>query len=240
LLERFKDARARAGIFLDFDGTLSEIVPRPQLAKASPGTAIVLSRLATRYAVVGLISGRPAEEARRLVSVPGIEVFGVYGLSEADSGSPVAGVRDDVEAAARNVRGAWMEDKKVSVAVHYRAAEDVDAAGAVLSGALGAIADRHGLSVMPGKMVIELVPPDTGKGSVIESQWKSRNLSACLYAGDDVADLQAFAALDHLREEGVLTVKVAVRTAETPAALVAAADIVADRPAGLVELLSDL
>jgi trehalose 6-phosphate phosphatase len=93
---------------------------------------------------------------------------------------------------------------------------------------------------MPGKLVIELVPPDTGKGSVIESQWKSRNLSACLYAGDDVADLQAFAALDHLREEGVLTVKVAVRTAETPAALMSAADIVADRPAGLVELLSDL
>jgi hypothetical protein len=54
------------------------------------------------------------------------------------------------------------------------------------------------------------------------------------------ADLQAFAALDQLRAEGVRTVKVAVRSAETPEELVSNADIVVERPAGLVELLSDL
>jgi trehalose 6-phosphate phosphatase len=191
--------------------------------------------------VVGLISGRPAEEVRRLVPVPGIEVFGVYGLSETGPLFPEAKVRDDVESATQKIRGAWVEDKQVSVAVHYRAAEDVDSAGAILSSALQAIAARDGLTVLPGKMVFELVPPDApGKGSVIETQQETRSLLACLYAGDDFADLPAFAALDHLRAEGILTVKVAVRTAETPAQLLSGADIVVDRPAGLVELLSNL
>jgi trehalose 6-phosphate phosphatase len=191
--------------------------------------------------VIGLISGRPAEEVRRLVPVPDVEVFGVYGLSEAGPVFPVTKVREDVESATRKIRGAWVEDKRVSVAVHYRAAEDVDSAGAILSSALGAIAARDGFTVLPGKMVFELVPQDTpGKGSVIETQQETRSLLACMYAGDDFADLHAFAALDRLRSAGILTVKVAVRTAETPAQLVSGADIVVHRPAGLVELLSDL
>jgi trehalose 6-phosphate phosphatase len=61
-----------------------------------------------------------------------------------------------------------------------------------------------------------------------------------LYAGDDHADLDAFAALDRLSERGALTVKVAVRGAETPAELVEAADVVVGGPLGLVDLLAQL
>jgi trehalose 6-phosphate phosphatase len=241
LLERFRQVKDRAGLFLDFDGTLSNIVPRPELARPAPGAVTVLSRLAQSYAVVGLVSGRPADEVRRLVPVHGIEVFGTYGLSDAVPYSYVGQARDEVEEAARLVRGAWLEDKGVSLAVHYRAAEDPQSAEQVLGEALGAIAARHGLTLMAGKMVLELVPRDTpGKGSVVLREQRARDLTACLFAGDDMADLHAFAALDRLRQQGLLTIKVAVRSEETPEELTAAADIVAERPAGLVELLSDL
>ena len=135
----------------------------------------------------------------------------------------------------------WVEDKTASLAVHYRAADDGDSAAQVLSDALRRVADRHGLDVLAAKMALELIPPGArGKGSVIVSEQRRRDLRACLYAGDDVADLSAFAALDELAGKGTLTVKVAVRSAETPDALMSRADIVVERRAGLVELLSGL
>jgi trehalose 6-phosphate phosphatase len=241
LIKRFRQARERAGLFLDFDGTLSNIVPRPELARPAPGAVIVLSRLAQAYGVVALVSGRPADEVARLVPVRGIEVFGTYGLSDAISSPRVRRATGEVEEAARAVRGAWVEDKGVSLAVHYRAAEDTGSAERVLHEALRTIAERHGLAVMPGKMVLELVPPDTpGKGSVIAREQQARGLTCVLYAGDDTADLDAFVALDRLRDEGLLTIKIAVRSEETPDELVSRADLVVGRPAGLVELLSEL
>jgi trehalose 6-phosphate phosphatase len=65
-------------------------------------------------------------------------------------------------------------------------------------------------------------------------------LSAALFAGDDVADLDAFRALDGLADKGLLAIKVAVRGEETPGDLVDAADVVVDGPEGLVELLGQL
>jgi trehalose 6-phosphate phosphatase len=69
---------------------------------------------------------------------------------------------------------------------------------------------------------------------------RSRHLEAALYAGDDHADLDAFAALDRLALEGVVTVKVGVGSDETPPELLAAADVVVDGPAGLLALLAEL
>jgi trehalose 6-phosphate phosphatase len=241
LIQRFRQGREGAGLFLDFDGTLSNIVPRPELARPVPSAVIVLSRLVQAYRVVALVSGRPADEVARLVPVPGIEVFGAYGLSDTVSSSSVRPAAGDVEEAARAVRGAWVEDKGVSLAVHFRAAEDGVSAERILQEALGIVANRHGLAVMPGKMVLELVPPDTpGKGTVIAREQGARGLTGILYAGDDTADLDAFDALDRLHDAGLLTVKIAVRSEETPNELLSRADLVVERPAGLVELLSGL
>jgi trehalose 6-phosphate phosphatase len=240
-LERFRQLRERAGLFLDFDGTLSEIVARPELARPAAGAATVLSRLADAYAVVALVSGRQSDQVRRLVRVDGLEVFGVYGLSESGPSISMAAARQEVEEAARLVPGAWVEDKQVSLAVHYRAAEDPRSAEGSLTRQLRPIAERHGMALLPAKMVVELVPWITpGKGSIVLREQRARGLAAVLYAGDDLADLNAFAALDALREQGVLTVKVAVRSEETPDPLTAGADVVVEHPAGLVELLSGL
>lgn len=237
-----RSVRSSAGAFLDFDGTLSDIVARPELARPVAGAPEALRELIRVLAFVGVVSGRPAARIRELLPVEGLEVFGLYGLEPA--AGPIWAIRaarPDVEAIAASVGGAWVEDKGVSLAVHYRQARDPDAAGRALAPGLERVALRSGLFVFPGRLVIELAPRATpGKGSVILREARSRRLSACLYAGDDQADLGAFAALDELRAGGVLTAKIAVRSTEAPPALVDGADIVVGRPADLVTLLRDL
>lgn len=239
LLERFRQSQPR-GIFLDFDGTLSEIVARPDQAQPLPRARSILEDLAATNDLVAVVSGRPSSDVWALIDASGVEVFGLYGI---DEHGPPAVQADDVltalEQAAAEVQGAWIEDKGASVAVHYRASPDPAAAEARLRPALQVVADRQGLLVLPGKMVLELAPADTpGKGAVILRETRARGLSGCLFAGDDRADMSAFAALDGLRAEGVVTVKVAVRSEETPEDLIGQADIVVERPSGLLELLA--
>jgi trehalose 6-phosphate phosphatase len=150
----------------------------------------------------------------------------------------VRAVREEVERIASLVPGAWVEDKGASLAVHYRQAESPEAAPGLLGPPLHALARDRGLAVLPGRMVLELAPLEVpGKGSVITQHVRARGLRAALYAGDDAADLDAFAALDRLREDGTLAVKVAVSSNETLPELLAGADMVVDGPAGLLSLL---
>lgn len=229
-------------MFLDFDGTLAEVVPRPELARPHPRAAAALARLVPRYALVAVVSGRPTEEVRRLLGAPGVEVVGLYGLGgRASRAAPPPEVREAVTRAAATVPGAWVEDKGPSLAVHYRGAPDPAGAERTLREGLGGLVAAHGLLLLPGRMVLEVAPPDTpGKGTVVEETARSRGLAACLYAGDDRADLDGFAALDRLRARGLLTVKVAVRSREAPNGLLQAADLVVEGPEGLAELLEEL
>ncbi len=165
--------------------------------------------------------------------------MGLYGIEGPGAVAPEAVGR--VSKAAAAVPGAWVEDKGVSAAVHYRQAADPSAARAALLAALEPVAADAGLEVVEGKMVIELVPAGRPrKGGAVERTVLGLGLEAVLFAGDDVADLDAFAALDRIAERGSISVKVAVRGEETPPALLAAADVVVEGPAGLVELLLQL
>ena len=138
--------------------------------------------------------------------------------------------------AARGVPGSRVERKGASVAVHYRAADDPSIAHEQLAAGLAPIADEAGLELLPGKMVIELVPAGRPLKEGGRADRRRRGLEAVLYAGDDVADLRAFEALDRLAERGVRTVKVAVHGRD-PGRAEAAADVVVDGPAGLVTML---
>jgi trehalose 6-phosphate phosphatase len=136
---------------------------------------------------------------------------------------------------------AWVEDKGVSIAVHYRQAPDPIAARAALAAALQGVAAGSGLEVVEGKMVLELMAAGRPlKGGAVERLVAEHDLAAALFAGDDVADLDAFSALDRLAEGGFHAVKVAVRGEETPEDLLAAADLQVEGPEGLVELLRQL
>lgn len=235
--EAFRRRARRAGVFLDFDGSLSAIVARPELAGPVAGARDALLGLVARYPIVAIVSGRSADELARLLDVDGITYEGLYGIKETATDITLA-LLPGVERAAALVPEAWVEDKRISVAVHYRAAPDPSAARAALVSALEPIAASAGLELLEGKMVLELVPAGRPlKGGAVERLARERGLDAVLFAGDDVADIDAFEALDRLSDEDMLTLRVAVRGPETPEELVRRADIAVDGPGGLVELL---
>jgi trehalose 6-phosphate phosphatase len=217
-------------------------VARPELARLEDGAAEVLSGLVHRVQMVAVISGRPGAQVRELVHIPGVKIVGLYGLREDEEGRErVVAARDQVERAAGRVPGAWVEDKGASLTVHYRGAADHGRAEGLLVPVLQDIAERHGMSLLLGKMVVEVAAGEVpGKGGVATALVRDGALDGCLYAGDDWPDLEAFQALDALRKTGVFTVKVAVRTEETPQELISTADVVVERPAGLIRLLAQL
>jgi trehalose 6-phosphate phosphatase len=220
---------------LDFDGTLAEIVARPEHARPVDGARDALVELVERYRTVAIVTGRRSEEVAALLDVPHVTYVGLYGLED--------GANELVTAVVPRVQAAMVEDKGVSIAVHYRQARDpVSARGALLV-ALQPVATEAGLELIEGKMVLELVPPDRPlKGGAVERLAREHGLQALLYAGDDHADLAAFDTLDRLIASGDVraAVRLAVRGPETPPELVNAADVVAEGPAELVELLRTL
>jgi trehalose 6-phosphate phosphatase len=232
-------ARApRAGIFLDVDGTLAPIVARPELARILPEIGPTLARLAGRLEVVAVISGRPSEQVRVLVDVDGVVIVGTHGLEDEPPMS--AEVLEEVEAAVAAV-GAWVEPKGAAAAVHFRALEDPEAAEAASTAPLAAIAAVHDLEIVPGKRILELTPAGRPrKGGAVERIARDRGLEAVLFAGDDVGDLDAFAALARLRAAGLWTCGVVARGVDTPPEVEAAADAVVDGPSGMAALLASI
>ncbi len=232
-------ARApRAGVFLDLDGTLAPIVPRPELSEVLPEIPPVLARLASRLDVVAVISGRPSEQVRDLLDVDGVRVVGTHGLE--DEPPMAEEILDQLRAIAAAV-GAWVEPKGAAAAVHFRGLEDPERAQAASAGRLDVIATTHDLEIVPGKRILELAPAGRPrKGGSVERIAEERGLTAVLFAGDDVGDLDAFAALDRLRSRGLWTCGVAAGGPETPAEVLAAADFRVEGPAGIAGLLGSI
>ncbi|MFE7646251.1 trehalose-phosphatase [Streptomyces phaeoluteigriseus] len=243
---------------LDFDGTLAPIVENPEDARAHPDALPVLARLAPKVASVAVVTGRPAAVAVRnggFAGVPGLErlaVLGHYGAERWDArtgtvSAPaphpgVAAVRAELPAvleAAGAGPGTWVEEKGRAVAVHTRRAADPQAAFEALRRPLADLAARHGLIVEPGRMVLELRPPGVDKGVALTEYVREIGAEAVLYAGDDLGDLPAFAAVEKLRSDGVPGLLVASGSSEVTE-LSARADLVVDGPAGVVGLLRAL
>lgn len=244
---------AHALIASDFDGTLSPIVADPALASAAPGVADALTRLAASAGTVAIITGRPAVQAVALggfACVDGLVVLGHYGAERWESGVLTASpAPDGVEiargalpgllAANHAAEGTRIEDKGTALAVHTRQAADPEAALARLRDPLGALAAEADLALEPGRFVLELRPRGADKGAALRALAIERAARSVLFCGDDLGDLAAFAAVDALRAEGVPGCTVCSRSPEAPA-VAAAADIVVDGPAGVVNLLSAL
>jgi trehalose 6-phosphate phosphatase len=240
-LEAIRSSRARAGIFLDFDGTLAPIVPRPEDARIVRGARSVLGRLTARYGLVAVLSGRPTRHLKRLVDVRHVACVGLYGLDEAPPAAAVRGAIPEVHAISESVPGTWVEDKGATVAVHYRQAPDRAAARRALLEQLEELAETSALLLAEGKSVIEMFPTGAlGKGTVLQHMALERRLAALLVAGDDLADMDSFHAARRLQAGGMTVVAVGVAGAETPRALIRAADLHVDGPTGLVRLLRRL
>jgi trehalose 6-phosphate phosphatase len=223
----------RAALFLDVDGVLAPIVPRPEDSSVPPATRRELERLADRYALVACITGRTSEVAREIVGVGSLRYAGQHGL-ELEPGA--ATWADSVHAFAREWPWPWQEIKPLTAAYHYRLAPDEVAARTELE-AVATAALAAGLRPRWGRMVLEVLPPvDATKGTAVRHLLEESGLKRALYGGDDTTDLDGFAALDGLEA----AVRVAVASAEGPSALGERADLIVGSPEAFLELLKQL
>ncbi|MER7813263.1 trehalose-phosphatase [Streptomyces sp900116325] len=251
----------RAVVALDFDGTLADIVPDPEQARAHPGAVPAIAALAPKVASVAVITGRPAGVAVRhggFAGVPGLDhlvVLGHYGAERWDAVSStvhapaphpgVAAVRAELPGVLDRFdswHGTWIEEKGQALAVHTRRAADPQAAFDALRSPLGELAARHGLIVEPGRLVLELRPPGMDKGVALEKYVRETDAESVLYAGDDLGDLAAYAAVEKLRTEGpdgIPGLLVCSGSAEVPE-LAERADLLLPGPAAVVDFLAAL
>ncbi|MGP3773439.1 trehalose-phosphatase [Streptomyces sp. SDT5-1] len=246
-----------AVVALDFDGTLAPIVPDPDQARAHPDVVPALAALAPKVAAIAVITGRPAGVAVRhggFAGVPGLEhlvVLGHYGAERWDAvtgtvSAPaphpgVAAVRSELPgilAEANLWHDTYIEEKGRAVAVHTRRASDPEAAFDTLRAPLAELAARHGLIVEPGRMVLELRPPGVDKGVALTEYVREVGARSVLYAGDDLGDLPAFAAVEKLRSDGVPGLLVAADTVVPE--LAERADLTVAGPEELAGFLSAL
>jgi trehalose 6-phosphate phosphatase len=230
LLADLRSAPERSALFLDVDGVLAPIVPRPEDARVPDETREELRRLAGSYALVACVSGRTSADARRIVGLDELVYVGEHGL---ELSPDAARWRGALVAFAETVD--WpVEDKGLTLSYHYRGVADEAAALAKLE----KVAERaraEGLVARFGRKVLELRPPvEAHKGTAVKALLDERGLRRALYAGDDTTDLDGFAALEDGLELGV---RVAVSSPEGPRALLEAADLVVEGPPELLELL---
>jgi trehalose 6-phosphate phosphatase len=237
LLVRFRSEPELAAVILDVDGTLAPIVERPEDAKVPEETREELRRVAGRYGLVACVSGRPAEDARRLVGLDELEYVGVHGL---ESDPEALGWRPALEEFLAQVDWPWNTENKggVTLTFHYRVAEDADEAER-RADEVAQAAEAAGLVPHRGKKVLEVRPPvEIDKGTAVRRLLDGRPYTRAMYAGDDTTDLDAFRGLE---EAGLdVALKVSVASPEMNPALLTRADLVVDGPGELRALLRTL
>ena len=231
-LEQLKVQPEATGIFLDFDGVLAPIVDDPRESAVPVGTLDELRRLARCYALIAVVSGRDGEDVRRRVGLDGLVYVGSHGLE----------LNPEAESWAQRMREfaadvPWpVERKRLTLAFHYRQAENEQAAVRELE----EVAERardEGLVARFGRKVLEVLPPLAGdKGTAVKQLVEERGLTRALVAGDDTTDLDAFRAVDDVD----VAVRVAVASPESPTLLRDYAEIVVESPTEFLELLRRL
>jgi trehalose 6-phosphate phosphatase len=254
-LAAVRDDPAGALVAVDYDGTLSPLVARPEQARLAEGGLQVLRRLAGRVGTLAVVTGRAAEHVVSLGgldAVDGLHVLGHYGLEHwydgrLDSPRPDPGVErvrerlPDLLAGAPD--GVEVEDKALSLVVHTRGTAAPTPTLEALTPDLLALADREGLEAVPGRWVLEIRPHGTDKGVVLHRLVHDVHPRTVVYAGDDLGDLPAFAAVEELRAAGLVALTVASSGEGEDAApeeLVARADLVLAGPPAVVDWLGTL
>lgn len=240
---------------LDFDGTLAHIVDDPTQAYAHERSVAALARLGRVLGQVAIVTGRPVRQALELggfAGIAGLErlvIWGQYGAEQWDAATADTIEPERPESISRladelpgwlEARGAGhvrIEDKGLAIAVHTRG---IDASLLdELAQPLADLADDLGLAVEPGRQVIELRAPGIDKGDAVRALAARLGARQVIFAGDDLGDLPAFAAVEDLRESGVGGLLICSASAEQDA-LVARADIVLDGPDAVADWLEQL
>jgi len=226
-----------SALCLDFDGTLAAIVADPVGARPLPGVPELLARLAARFALVAVISGRPVDFLARVLGAPaGVTLVGLYGLGQIgpDVGPWRPVIAAAVAAAAPEAPpGVYVEPKGVTVTLHWRQAPEM---GPWVTAFAARQERERGLRPYPGRLSLELRPPvEVDKGTVVRSL--AEGMRAVAVFGDDLGDLPAFDAAAELATHGVAVARVAVVDDESAPEVAARADLTVQGAPAAVALL---
>ncbi|HEY1604657.1 MAG TPA: trehalose-phosphatase [Allosphingosinicella sp.] len=204
---------AGTALFLDFDGTLVELADAPDLIRIPDTLPPLLARLAELLeGRLAIVSGRAIADLERHLGRTACAVSGAHGfeLRLADGrrlagAAPglLAAIRSDVARFAATAPGLLVEEKPGGIAIHYRRAPREEGRVAAF---LAGLAERTGLVLQRGKMVVELRPPGADKGEALRRMMTEPPFAGArpLFVGDDLTDEHAFAAAAALGGAGVL------------------------------------
>lgn len=219
LIPEWRAARDRLGhmlVALDFDGTLAPIVPHYLDAQLLPEARPVLERLAARSDTdIALISGRSLRDLEQRIGLPGIYYAGNHGLElhGPDLADVVPGAlalqarvqrcRAALEDVLRSLPNVHLEDKQLSLSVHYRMVDDPGQQRQVEE-VVERVFQQHceGLRLTSGKRVREIRPDidwDKGKALlyIIREIERLRGAQVLpMFVGDDTTDEDGFVALE--------------------------------------------
>jgi trehalose 6-phosphate phosphatase len=213
-------ARRPVLVALDFDGTLAPLQDDPSQSRIIPAGVEALARLAGTPGVwLALVSGRSMSDLHTLAQVPaGTFLIGSHGAERArvttwgldrdvvqlsdEQADRLASLGAEAARIARGRDGVWVETKPTAVVVHTRLAESSVAEPAEHEAIV--LGERLGSGVLHGKDVVEISVLTASKGEALTALRDELAAPVVLYAGDDVTDEHAFAAL----HDDDLTVKV--------------------------------
>jgi trehalose 6-phosphate phosphatase len=250
---------AEVVVGLDFDGVLAPIVADPAAATIHPDGHRTLVALGRRVKGVAVVTGRPARQAITLGALDvigqelaghgrGLHVLGQYGnerWSSVDghvlSPEPPAGLASFLAGLPgllheQDAADAFVEEKGLSVAVHTRRLPDPTGTYERLLPALTRAAQRHGLAVEPGRLVVEVRAPGMDKGQALRTVHAELAGRGVVFAGDDLGDVEAFRAVTAMRDDGVPGLLICSGSEEQQA-LFELSDIVVEGPDGVLALL---
>ena len=205
-------------LFLDFDGTLAEIAPRPDAVQVEPGLVADLERLRDRLGgALAIVTGRPVSVIDGFLAPARLDAAGLHGVARRVGGALSGGGAEDHPALRRQVERLYaesrplanvlIEDKGASVAVHWRLAnaEDAARAEALVKDAAEALGSAYRLQL--GKAVGEIVPAQATKAHAIRAFLEQPPYAGRrpVFFGDDRTDEIAFASVN---EDGGIAVRV--------------------------------
>lgn len=205
-------------LFLDFDGTLVDIAPRPDAVTVEAGLIETLETLRRRLGgALAIVSGRPIAQLDGFLTPALLDAAGLHGVERRREGDIVGGRPEDHPELRRQVerlhadsaalKDVLIEDKGASVAVHWRLAtpEDAERAEALVKEAAGILAGAYRLQL--GKAVGEIVPATATKAVAIRTFMEEPPYAGrrAIFLGDDKTDEIAFASVS---EDGGVAVRI--------------------------------